>query len=76
MTNFIATGAQAPGRAKPGTAAAAGRPQDATNERAHIECRSLGKTYLGASAPALVDVDLAIAPNEFITFVGASGCGR
>jgi len=41
-----------------------------------IECRGLHKTYPGATNPALVDVNLHIAPNEFVTFVGASGCGK
>ena len=41
-----------------------------------IECKSLGKTYLGSKSPALVDVNLGIAANEFVTFVGASGCGK
>ncbi len=41
-----------------------------------IGCRGLGKTYLGATNPALVDVNLDVAPNEFITLVGASGCGK
>jgi len=41
-----------------------------------ITCAALGKTYPGATAPALVDVNLGIPANEFITFVGASGCGK
>ena len=41
-----------------------------------IECRGLGKTYAGASTPALVDVNLDVAANEFVTLVGASGCGK
>ncbi|GAA0747533.1 ABC transporter ATP-binding protein [Ideonella azotifigens] len=39
-------------------------------------CRALGKTYPGGKQPALVDVNLDIAPNEFVTLVGASGCGK
>jgi len=41
-----------------------------------IECRGVGKTYAGASTPALVDVNLDVAANEFVTLVGASGCGK
>jgi NitT/TauT family transport system ATP-binding protein len=41
-----------------------------------IECQGLHKTYPGATSPALVDINLHVAPNEFITLVGASGCGK
>ena len=41
-----------------------------------IECQGLFKTYPGASNPALQDINLHIAPNEFVTLVGASGCGK
>ncbi len=41
-----------------------------------IECRAVGKTYAGATTPALLDVNLDVAANEFVTLVGASGCGK
>jgi NitT/TauT family transport system ATP-binding protein len=41
-----------------------------------IECEGVWKYYPGATSPALKDVNLSIAPNEFVTFVGASGCGK
>ena len=45
-------------------------------DTALIECRAVGKTYVGSSTPALVDVNLDVAANEFVTLVGASGCGK
>ncbi|MFN2288618.1 MAG: ABC transporter ATP-binding protein [Chromatocurvus sp.] len=42
-----------------------------------VECQALSKTYSGAiEAPALVDVDLAIARGEFVCFAGPSGSGK
>lgn len=41
-----------------------------------IRCDQVYKTYPGATAPALQNVSLSIAPNEFVTLVGASGCGK
>ncbi|RZK99434.1 MAG: ABC transporter ATP-binding protein [Rubrivivax sp.] len=41
-----------------------------------IECQGVFKTYPGAKSPALQDIHLHIAPNEFVTLVGASGCGK
>ena len=40
-----------------------------------IDVRHVFKRFEGAATDALQDVSLSIAPNEFVTFVGASGCG-
>jgi NitT/TauT family transport system ATP-binding protein len=39
-----------------------------------IAIAGLSKSF--ANTVALQDVDLAVAPNEFVTVVGASGCGK
>lgn len=43
-----------------------------------IEIKGLGKVFGEGRhrVEALHDVNLRIAPNEFVTFVGASGCGK
>jgi NitT/TauT family transport system ATP-binding protein len=44
-----------------------------------IVCERLNKSYKtlqGAPIDALVDIDLTIAPGEFISVVGPSGCGK
>ena len=42
-----------------------------------VSCRSLGKIYAGASpVVALEDIDLEIAPGEFLAVVGPSGGGK
>ncbi|HEY0797816.1 MAG TPA: ATP-binding cassette domain-containing protein, partial [Candidatus Baltobacteraceae bacterium] len=40
--------------------------------------RNIYKTYKTASGPLTVleDVNIAVAPNEFVCIVGASGCGK
>ena len=46
---------------------------------ARIEIRQVTKRYESAEAsqgPALEDVSLTIADNEFVTLVGRSGCGK
>jgi len=50
---------------------------------AAIEIRQLGKTYYSPSrdgsvvaTDALHDINLTIAPGEFISIIGASGCGK
>ena len=50
---------------------------------AAIEIRQLGKTYLSTArdgrtvaTDALYDINVTVAPGEFICIVGASGCGK
>ena len=45
---------------------------------AKIQIRQVSKVFKGqgSEVQALQDVSLDIQPNEFITFVGASGCGK
>lgn len=41
-----------------------------------IELRGVGKTYLGATTPAVVSLDLDVAAGEIVALVGPSGCGK
>ncbi len=45
---------------------------------ARIEIAKLGKTFEGSrgTVQALVEIDLSIAPGEFLCIVGPSGCGK
>lgn len=44
----------------------------------HLAIESVGKVYPSShgAVTALKDIDLAIAPGEFISIVGPSGCGK
>jgi NitT/TauT family transport system ATP-binding protein len=50
-----------------------------TDARARaVEARRLGLTFVTSDGPvqALVDVDIAIVPGEFVALIGPSGCGK
>ncbi|MCC6467441.1 MAG: ABC transporter ATP-binding protein [Alphaproteobacteria bacterium] len=41
-----------------------------------IEFRNVGKTFARGALEAVRDVNLSVAPGEFLTLVGPSGCGK
>ena len=41
-----------------------------------VVVRNLSFTYNGATAPALMEINLNIRPGEFLTVTGPSGCGK
>ncbi|MTI96276.1 MAG: ABC transporter ATP-binding protein [Firmicutes bacterium] len=41
-----------------------------------IELKSVTKTYRGASAPAVKDINLAVEKGSIVTLLGPSGCGK
>jgi sn-glycerol 3-phosphate transport system ATP-binding protein len=43
---------------------------------ASIDISNVSKTYPGASAPSVSDINLSIRDGEFIVLVGPSGCGK
>ncbi|MGA0539523.1 sn-glycerol-3-phosphate import ATP-binding protein UgpC [Neotabrizicola sp. VNH66] len=43
---------------------------------AAITLSNVSKTYPGARAPSVADIDLTIRDGEFIVLVGPSGCGK
>ncbi|MET1077382.1 MAG: ATP-binding cassette domain-containing protein [Pseudomonas sp.] len=44
--------------------------------QAQVQLIGVGKTYPGATAPALQDIDLAIATGEIFGIIGRSGAGK
>ena len=43
---------------------------------ASITLTNVSKTYSGAAAPSVAEIDLTVADGEFIVLVGPSGCGK
>ena len=43
---------------------------------AQIDIQQIRKTFAGSKQPAVNDVDLIVAENEFMVLLGPSGCGK
>jgi NitT/TauT family transport system ATP-binding protein len=60
------------------TASVGGAPISAAAPRPAIEARRLSLVFQTRDGPvhALAEVDLAVAPGEFVSLIGPSGCGK
>jgi len=45
-------------------------------DAAAVSLRSVGRTFASGEVVALKEIDLEIAPREFVSFIGPSGCGK
>jgi NitT/TauT family transport system ATP-binding protein len=45
-------------------------------DAAAVSLRSVGRTFANGEVVALQEIDLEIAPREFVSFIGPSGCGK
>ena len=57
-------------------ATAAHLPAHVLADPEHILVREVDKTYPGAAARALDDIDLVVRRGEFVSLIGPSGCGK
>jgi NitT/TauT family transport system ATP-binding protein len=46
------------------------------NDAAAVSLRTVGRTFANGEVVAVQEIDLEIAPREFVSFIGPSGCGK